>query len=131
VEIYTIGFTQTTAEHFFGRLKAAGIASLGILRLRRRPEVVRDKFGKLRLRLGGAGKPAYLPIGDLRFVEADHATIKPDVVADVNARMRRGVEVHLMLGLARAFRRSDDDDERHWLQVNGICLADRPLGEEP
>jgi hypothetical protein len=21
VEIYTIGFTQTTAEHFFGRLK--------------------------------------------------------------------------------------------------------------
>jgi hypothetical protein len=25
VEIYTIGFTQTTAEHFFGRLKATGI----------------------------------------------------------------------------------------------------------
>ena len=25
MEIYTIGFTQTTAEHFFGRLKAAGV----------------------------------------------------------------------------------------------------------
>jgi hypothetical protein len=25
VEIYTIGFTQTSAEHFFGRLKAAGV----------------------------------------------------------------------------------------------------------
>lgn len=36
-----------------------------------------------------------------------------------------------MLGLARAFQRSDDDSERHWLQVNGICMADRPLTERP
>jgi len=21
--------------------------------------------------------------------------------------------------------------ERHWLQVNGVCLEDRPLGERP
>jgi len=33
VEIYTIGFTQTTAEHFFGRLKAAGIQRLLDVRL--------------------------------------------------------------------------------------------------
>jgi uncharacterized protein (DUF488 family) len=33
VEIYTIGFTQTTAEHFFGRLKAAGIRRLLDVRL--------------------------------------------------------------------------------------------------
>lgn len=25
MEIYTIGFTQTTAEHFFGRLADAGV----------------------------------------------------------------------------------------------------------
>jgi uncharacterized protein (DUF488 family) len=33
VEIYTIGFTQTTAEHFFGRLKGAGIQRLLDVRL--------------------------------------------------------------------------------------------------
>jgi len=34
-----------------------------------------------------------------------------------------------MLGLARAFQKPGDDCERHWLQVNGICMTDRPLGE--
>ena len=33
MEIYTIGFTQTTAEHFFGRLAAARIARLLDVRL--------------------------------------------------------------------------------------------------
>jgi uncharacterized protein (DUF488 family) len=33
VEIYTIGFTQTTAERFFGRLKAAGVRRLLDVRL--------------------------------------------------------------------------------------------------
>jgi uncharacterized protein (DUF488 family) len=33
VEIYTIGFTQTTAEHFFERLRSAGVARLLDVRL--------------------------------------------------------------------------------------------------
>jgi uncharacterized protein (DUF488 family) len=33
VEIYTIGFTQTTAEHFFGRLSSAGVKRLLDVRL--------------------------------------------------------------------------------------------------
>jgi uncharacterized protein (DUF488 family) len=33
MEIYTIGFTQTSAEHFFGRLAAAGIERLLDVRL--------------------------------------------------------------------------------------------------
>jgi len=33
VEIYTIGFTQTTAERFFGRLKEAGVRRLLDVRL--------------------------------------------------------------------------------------------------
>jgi uncharacterized protein (DUF488 family) len=33
VEIYSIGFTQTTAEHFFGRLKQAGVKRLLDVRL--------------------------------------------------------------------------------------------------
>lgn len=34
MEIYTIGFTQTTAEHFFGRLKSAGVRRLVDVRLK-------------------------------------------------------------------------------------------------
>jgi hypothetical protein len=45
--------------------------------------------------------------------------------------MKSGVDVILMVGLTRPFQVKDDDDERHWLQVNGICLADRPLGTRP
>jgi uncharacterized protein (DUF488 family) len=33
MEIYTIGFTQTTAEHFFGRLADAGVRKLLDVRL--------------------------------------------------------------------------------------------------
>jgi hypothetical protein len=111
--------------------KHRGSVSLGILRVRRRPDVEVDRYGKLRLRLNEEHKPAFLSVTDVRFVEADHKTIKTDMVADLRARMQRGVDVLLMLGLARAFARSGDDCERHWLQVNGICMADRPLGEQP
>jgi hypothetical protein len=111
--------------------RGCGGASLGVLRVRRKPDLEIDRYGKLRLRLNDEQKPVFLPVTDVRFVEADHKTIRADVVADVRARMQRGVGVLLMLGLARAFQKSDDDYERHWLQVNGICMTDRPLGEQP
>jgi hypothetical protein len=111
--------------------KGQGNASLGILRIQRRSDVQIDRYGKLRLRLSWPGGPAFLPVTDLRFVEADHKTIKTKLVDDVSARMKSGVEVLLMLGLARAFLKDGDDRERHWLQVNGICMADRPLGDRP
>jgi hypothetical protein len=108
-----------------------GVASLGILRPRRRPDLHADGYGKLRVRLRGEGRPLSLPVTDVRLVEPDHKTIRAEVVEDLNARMRRGVDVLLMLGLARPFRAAGDDRERHWLQVNGICMEDRPLGDEP
>ncbi|HTW42879.1 MAG TPA: hypothetical protein VMD79_11240 [Solirubrobacteraceae bacterium] len=111
--------------------KGCGAASLGILRTHRAPDLKVDRFGKLRLHLKDASPSAFLPVTDVRFVEADHKSIRSDVVADVSARMQRGVQVLLMVGLARGFQRSEDDSERHWLQVNGICMADRPLGDQP
>jgi hypothetical protein len=109
-----------------------GTASLGVLRVRRKPDLeIDDRYGKLRLRLNDDEKPAFLSVTDVRFVEADHKTIRADVVADTRARIRRGVSVLLMLGLARAFQKPGDDRERHWLQVNGICMADRPLADQP
>jgi len=111
--------------------KNCGTASLGVLRVRRKPDLEIDRYGKLRLRLNDEKKPAFLSVTDVRFVEADHKTIHSEMVADVRERMRRGVAVLLMLGLARAFQKPGDDCERHWLQVNGICMSDRPLAEQP
>jgi hypothetical protein len=78
-----------------------------------------------------AGAPALLPVTDLRFVEADHVSIRTDVVADVNARMRLGVTVLPMLGLARPYGVPGDDRERHWLQVNGRLHGGSPAGATP
>lgn len=39
MEIYTIGFTQTSAEHFFARLKQAGIRRLIDVRLNNRSQL--------------------------------------------------------------------------------------------
>lgn len=108
-----------------------GERSLGCLHLRRRPDIEVDRFGKPQLRLNEQTKPAYLSVTDIRLVEPDHTTVRAAAVEDVRRRMRRGVGVRLMLGVARPFQARGDNRLRHWLQVNGICLDDRPLGELP
>jgi hypothetical protein len=89
------------------------------------------EIGKLQVRFNDPERPIYLAVTDVRFVESDNRTARRDTVVDVRERVRRGVGVYLMLGLARAFRASGDDKERHWLQVNGLCLADRPVRGAP
>jgi hypothetical protein len=109
-----------------------GTTSLAVIKPRRRVDLdVDDRFGKLQLRFNDADPPTYLGVTDLRFVETDNQTIRREVVEDVHERLRRGVGVYVMLGLARAFRAEHDDRDRHWLQVNGLCLEDRPLSGAP
>ena len=108
-----------------------GDSSLAVIRPRRRPSLEIDrKFGKLQLRFNDPDPPTFPGVTDIRFYQPDQ-TIREDVVEDVARRLRIGIEVFLMLGLARAFRAPNDDRERHWLQMNGICLADRAVGDEP
>lgn len=109
-----------------------GQRSLAVIRGGRRADIeIDDRYGKLQLRFNDPDPPAFLGVTDLRFVEADHRTIRRDVVDEVRERLRRGVGLHIMLGLARAFRAKGDDRDRHWLQVNGLCLEDRPVGGSP
>lgn len=109
-----------------------GQKSLAVIRVRRRADIeIDDRYGRLQLRFNDPHPPTFLGVTDLRFVEADHRTIRRDVVEDVRERLRRGVDLYLMLGLARAFRAEGDDRDRHWLQVNGLCLEDRPVGGGP
>jgi Dual OB-containing domain len=110
-----------------------GRCSLGCVRAKRPPTLEVDKrFGeKLQLRLNDSDRPAYVPVNDLRFYQADHRTLRHDSIEDVQGRLRRGVAVWVTFGLARAFRASGDEVKRHWLQVNGLCLEDSPLGAAP
>jgi hypothetical protein len=54
-----------------------GERSLAVVRARRQPELaVDDQFGRLQLRLNDVDPPAFLPVTDIRFYEADQETIR-------------------------------------------------------
>lgn len=109
-----------------------GDRSLAVVRARRRPVLeVDDRYGRLQLRFDDPDPRTYLSVTDVRFFEPDQTTIRQDAVNDVARRLRRGVDAYLMLGLARAYQAPNDDRERHWLQLNGLVLADRPVGDQP
>jgi hypothetical protein len=109
-----------------------GQRSLAVIRPSERLEIaVDDRFGRLQVRFDDVNPPSYLPVTDIRFYEQDQATVNASVVENVRRRLRRGVDAFLMLGLARAYRAPNDDRERHWLQLNGLCLADDPVGDSP
>jgi hypothetical protein len=106
-----------------------GTRSLAVLHPQGRPRL-RIDFEKPRLHLSYPDDRANLSVADVRFYEADHKTARVGVVHDVNARLANGVDAYIMLGLSRPFAGSEDR-EFHWLQVNGVCLADRPVGDVP
>jgi hypothetical protein len=85
-------------------------------------------FGKPRLR---TKEGASIGVTDARFFEPDQETVRSALIEDINSRLAAGVNAYVMFGLSRPFQREGSDHARHWLQVNGICLADRPLGADP
>lgn len=103
-----------------------GRHSLACVRVSADERLVLNYGPRLRDRHG-----ALVRITDLRFFESDQKTPRVDLVAEINQRLEGGVPAYLMLGLARAWKKPDDDRSRHWLQVNGICLADRPCDSAP
>ncbi len=94
-----------------------------------RPELS-VKSGKLYLRLNAPATPADPRVTDVRFYTAD-LTIERDVVDDVNRRLAAGTRAYAMLGLARAIRDNATGQDLHWLMANGLCLADRAVGDRP
>jgi hypothetical protein len=108
-----------------------GGSSLAVLRAENRPVLEINGYGELRLWYNDVEPSAYLSVKDVRFVEDDHKTIKTRTVDDVSRRLRRGVDAFLMLGLTRPWLKPGETHERHWLQLNGLCLADRAVGDLP
>jgi hypothetical protein len=110
----------------------AGDGSLAVIAAKKRPILAVDpRFGRLQLRFAEVEPWAYVPVNDVRFYESDHHTIRESAVEDLKRRLRKGVGAYLMFGLTRAYEAPNDDRERHWLQLNGICLTDRAVGEAP
>jgi hypothetical protein len=86
-----------------------------------------NAFGKLKLVTGDAA----IAITDCRLFEGATSNPRPNVVESVNNRLDGGISAYLMFGLARAWAPNADEPLLHWLQLNGICLEDDPLGETP
>jgi hypothetical protein len=105
-----------------------GTRSLAVVRVLEAE--LRIKFGNLFLHVRDPDPPAELRVTDARFYEPDQRTVKRNIVEDVNRRLVRGEKTHAMLGLARAMP-DDDGGDVHWLQANGLCLADRAVSDAP
>jgi len=111
--------------------RGSGDRSLAVMRAPKRCELEVDRYGKLRLQMDAPDVQANVSVTDIRFYREDQKTLRDRVVQSVSLRLKRGVGAFLMLGLARAYRARDDDRHRHWLQLNGLCLVDRPTGDTP
>lgn len=108
-----------------------GSRSLAVVRPNRRCRVtVDDRFErpKVNLEFRDVEPQTYVPVTDLRFYEEDQVTIRDDVVTSINSRLQRGTDAFIMFGLGRPW---PGDPDHHWLQVNGVCLADQPVGDVP
>lgn len=108
-----------------------GERSLACVRVQETPDIEIDRYGKPTLRFNDPEKPAFVRVTDIRLFEADHQTPDPRVVENVRDRLREGVQAWIAFGLSRPFIAKGDDVERNWLQVNGLCLEDSPLGPAP
>ena len=109
--------------------ESTGTASLGSLTPAGSPTLaVEEHTGgpRLRMRFTDGRLSLNTAVTDIRFFDNDHPDIPlPDVVEDVSERIAAGAECVLSVGLGRIYRRTEPP--WHWLQVNGVHLADDPL----
>ena len=103
-----------------------GLASLGCLRLERSPDLRISERGQVRMLLADGDRECSCSVTDLRLYEGANYTPRLSAVADIQARIRRGVPVIVTVGLTRPYSK-DGGPARHWLQVNNIHLEDQPV----
>lgn len=105
-----------------------GIASLGIYRPHSRVSVDRS-YGKLRIvTTDEALGRMSLPLTDLRLYDLEAEVVDDRRVEVLEDRLRRR-DVLLSVGVGRPWS-PEDEEPRHWLQVNNVHLDDNPLWPE-
>jgi len=106
-----------------------GNASLGLIMPKKTPEIMINVFNgrkRIRVRFFDNDTRSFLSLTDLRFYENDTDNPSDAAVENVSQRLTAGVKVILSLGLTRAWRKPDEIEEFHWLQVNNVHLEDDP-----
>lgn len=107
-----------------------GNASLGCLIPVSTPELLILDSGKLRIHFTDGVFDVRASVTDIRMYEDDQVTLKLTTIEEIKGRMSNGSSVVLSVGLGRPWRKPGDTEEYHWLQVNGIHLADNPVWQE-
>jgi hypothetical protein len=108
-----------------------GSASLGCLRPASTPRMyLKRREGKpdqIRISFEDGTHAIDASLTDLRFYGSDYVTADPKLVDRANEKFNSGAKVILSVGLTRAFASSEDQQPLHWLQVNNVHFADKPL----
>lgn len=107
--------------------KGRGRSSLAVIELHK-PRV-HIEWDKLYIDIDDGVFAAKLRITDVRFYDQNEQ-VRTSVVEDVTARLRRRTKAYGMLGVGHPLL-DRETGELHWLQCNGLCLADRATGAEP
>jgi len=114
----------------YGTAAGQGEASLGCLRLRKRPELYLDgrtELPQVRLRFTDGELQVEAPVNDLRLYGENHYSPLPHQLAATQEKLRISRGVILSLGLTRAFAATPEQPPVHWLQVNNLHFQEQPL----
>jgi hypothetical protein len=68
-----------------------------------------------------------LSVTDLRFYQPDQTSLRVPQITDMARRIERGVPLVLGVGLTRLFRKDENSEPKHYLQVNNVHLEDNPV----
>jgi hypothetical protein len=121
---------QDVGRGRWGTLPGQGLASLGLLRPNRPPELYltssRDGKPQVRMRLSDGEIDADASVTDLRLFGDDHATPEAAHIRAMAQWIADSRGVVLGVGLTRQFRGADHCEPRHWLQVNNIHRKEDP-----
>jgi hypothetical protein len=113
--LQTVGTTRAVPEN-------GGLHSLGCCWARECELLVVAHNGgsRLKMRWRDRDAPLLTAVADLRGFAADHRTIDPQWVENVNAQLAHQERTLLAVGLSRAYRKSESEPAMHWLQVNNV-----------
>ncbi len=106
----------------------SGVVSLGHLRPKHITYFGVNPWGRIRIHVSDGEFHLDLSVTDIRLYKSDQQTVRRRIMQSVSDRLSK-TSVILAVGLTRAWRKENDEAERHWLQVNNIHLEEDPLGE--
>lgn len=107
-----------------------GIASLGCIRPDGPCSIEVNRFDKVRLTCSDGRFDLDLGVTDLRVYEDDHKTPHQEIIGRISEKLEQDEDLLICVGLARAWQKPSDTQQRHWLQVNNLHFADDPLGTD-